>query len=443
MSIPLDKLYHFLHDLVNHDIIIYRWEPHGSKKLSDLVYHKPLKRIIEDYYTLPIMICHDQEPLNYEYYTVNDFKSCLRNLDPSIQPLVDHPLGFESLYPKDFRALSWGNFYDRRLITHSELNSKQVLQYAQNNFIPIYFWSHGIIARDWFRYAQIDPILQKRNPRTTFLIYNRAWTGTREYRLKFAEKLVNEDLVSQSLTSFSEYDNGTHFSKYNFLNNEFSLKRVDIHEHFSKNLHPPEASADYCSNDYRTTEIEVVLETLFDDDRLYLTEKVLRPIACGHPFILVSTAGSLKYLKQYGFHTFGGFIDEQYDNISDHSERLNAIVAEMKRITKLPKSAQKQLWSDLRWIAKKNKERFFSPEFQDQILTEFLSNFNTALDQLKTSYAGNEFFSAYNFTKKFAAEHLATIFPKLPGGEDEYEWAIRTIQDFKSSTQDQSDGGGF
>ena len=36
MSIPLDKLYHYLQDIINEDIIIYRWFPHGSRNLENL-----------------------------------------------------------------------------------------------------------------------------------------------------------------------------------------------------------------------------------------------------------------------------------------------------------------------------------------------------------------------------------------------------------------------
>ena len=36
MSVPLDRLYHYLADVVNHDLVIYRWAPHGSRKLEDL-----------------------------------------------------------------------------------------------------------------------------------------------------------------------------------------------------------------------------------------------------------------------------------------------------------------------------------------------------------------------------------------------------------------------
>ena len=75
MSVPLDRLYNFLQSLCNRDIIIYRWTPHGSRNLGDLsplthaeVFSKPNILV-----TTPPMICHDQEPLHFDYWTQNDF----------------------------------------------------------------------------------------------------------------------------------------------------------------------------------------------------------------------------------------------------------------------------------------------------------------------------------------------------------------------------------
>ena len=36
MSVPLDRLYHFLEDQISDDVLIYRWYPHGSKKIEDI-----------------------------------------------------------------------------------------------------------------------------------------------------------------------------------------------------------------------------------------------------------------------------------------------------------------------------------------------------------------------------------------------------------------------
>jgi hypothetical protein len=124
------------------------------------------------------------------------------------------------------------------------------------------------------------------------------------------------------------------------------------------------------------------LETLFDDARHHLTEKALRPIACGRPFILAATAGSLQYLKQYGFKTFDGLIDETYDRIQDPRKRLEAIVQEIKRISILDHDQKKLLWSKLYAIAEHNRRLFFSDAWRDLIVHEFKNNLDSAINTL-------------------------------------------------------------
>ena len=122
------------------------------------------------------------------------------------------------------------------------------------------------------------------------------------------------------------------------------------------------------------------METVFDDNKLHLTEKSLRPLACGHPFILVSTPGSLEYLKQYGFRTFSDYFDESYDSIQDPVQRLEAVVNLMKSIAELSTDQQQKLQDQLAGVCQFNKERFFSKEFFDQVVNEFKTNFSQAFE---------------------------------------------------------------
>jgi hypothetical protein len=208
-----------------------------------------------------------------------------------------------------------------------------------------------------------------------FLIYNRAWSGTREYRLTFADMIVKNKLAPMCHMGFAPIDNAQHYSCHEFKNPALRIISTDLDHHFFKNNTTSNASADYCASDYQTTQIEVVLETLFDDTRWHLTEKILRPIACGHPFILAATSGSLLYLKRYGFETFNGLIDETYDTIEDPVLRLRAIVVEMKKLSNVDPA----VWEQLRIIAARNKKRFFSDEFQKQIIDEYLQNLKSAI----------------------------------------------------------------
>jgi hypothetical protein len=129
-----------------------------------------------------------------------------------------------------------------------------------------------------------------------------------------------------------------------------------------------------------------VLETLFDDSRLHLTEKILRPIACGKPFILVSTRGSLEYLRSYGFQTFGDFIDESYDTIVDPMERLHAIIKVMSTISNMKETSKKKLWKNMNQVCQHNKTRFFSDSFAHDIQHELHTNVLTARNTIKQHY---------------------------------------------------------
>ena len=382
MSIPLDRLYNFLHDVVDHDITIYRFWPHGSKKLEDLL---PLVPYPSRYKSLttPHAIFHDQEPLNFHYWNSDDFAQ-FRQKD-----VVDNQLN--SLYLGDkqinhqislhLRGLTPTNLYDYILLVHSEKNSKEVNTYFQHGFLPVYYWSHAVIAVDWFRYAKHDPVLQYDVAEFTqdFLIYSRAWSGTREYRLTFADRLVQSGLVKYCRTSFAPVDSDVHYSQHKFENSDLAITSTDIETVLPQNTHDSNASADYNNQDYAQTGMEIVLETLFDDSRLHLTEKSLRPIACGKPFMLVATAGSLKYLRSYGFETFGDFIDESYDLETDPVARLTAVIQEMTRIADMCPEDKIVLRNQLHKIAERNKKRFFSAEWQASIVQEYVDNMNQAL----------------------------------------------------------------
>ena len=283
------------------------------------------------------------------------------------------------------------------LLTHSEMNSDQIKLYEDNGFVPVYVWSHAIIARDWYRYAEIDPVLLSNRIEYDFLVYNRAWSGTREYRLKFAELVTTSGLASNCLMGFSPYDADEHYTNHVFKNTAFKINATDLETNFFLNTADANSSADYVGVDYARCGIEVVLETMFDDARWHLTEKALRPIACGKPFILAATPGSLKYLRSYGFETFGEIINEDYDSIVDPVQRLTAIVSEMQRISTLSKDQKAQVFSQLNQISQRNKQRFFSLDFQQQVIQEYKQNFYQGYDKVLSSRHGQYLFKHLDF----------------------------------------------
>lgn len=373
MHIPLDNLYHWIESLLPEPAIICRFYPPGEKSITNLSYLNPYSDI--EGHILPEVICHDQEPLFFKLY---------ENLDvDTVKTLIGYcDISESDLCNANLRAaLQQTSIYDKVILIHSEKNSTELDKYAQNGFIPVHYWAHAIIARDWFRYAQRDTRLkQNLNFDKLFLIYNRDWTGTREYRLKFSQLLVDHKLLPECKTSISKTVNA---ETYQFKNLKFAPSDFEFLKHIVENVVSAASSANYEFQDFNNTAISVVLETIFDDPRIHLTEKILRPIACGHPFILAAGPASLEYVKSYGFKTFDPWIDESYDSEPDSSVRLEKIIASMKKIQSLSAVEQQEILEEIYKIAEFNRTWFFSDEFADMVQGELEKNLTQALDTVK------------------------------------------------------------
>lgn len=386
MHIPLDRLYDFLYGACDHDVIMYRWYPHGSKNLEHLITEYPQGEVNwASTHTKPTVVYHDQEPLNFDLYSrevFTDFFLKIRQVKTNVNSVF-----LKQHIDQHLRGLFLYNAYDLAVLCHSEKNSKDLEKYQSKGFVGAYYWSHAIIARDWFRYAEYDRRLDQLATGPLFLVYNRSWSGSREYRLKFAESLLDHGLLPHCLTTFNPVD-GTHYKHHVFCNSNFKLHRFDLELYFSENTASAVSSADYNSQDYSSARIEVVLETLFDDQRQHLTEKALRPIACGKPFILAATLGSLSYLRDYGFETFSPWINESYDDIVDPVDRLQAIVAEMQRIKNLSEPQQQELLQNINLIAARNKKLFFSDQWIKNVVNEYKQNIDRAVETVKSGTRG-------------------------------------------------------
>jgi len=96
------------------------------------------------------------------------------------------------------------------------------------------------------------------------------------------------------------------FAKYELFNNEWG----EIYLNYAP---------------YSDTYFSLVTETVFDYPYSFRTEKIWKPIAIGHPFIVVSNAGYYRDLHQLGFQTFGHVVDESFDKIDNNQDRLNRV----------------------------------------------------------------------------------------------------------------------
>lgn len=84
------------------------------------------------------------------------------------------------------------------------------------------------------------------------------------------------------------------------------------------------------SQPYSDTYFSLVTETVFDYPYSFRTEKIWKPIAMAHPFVVAANHGYYRDLHNLGFQTFGHVIDESFDQIQDNQLRLERIAQVVK-----------------------------------------------------------------------------------------------------------------
>lgn len=94
----------------------------------------------------------------------------------------------------------------------------------------------------------------------------------------------------------------------------------------------------------------VITETTFNYPDCNLSEKTFKPIISKRPFLLVSSSGGLKKLKDFGFKTFDQWWCEDYDNIVDPTERLKAVVKIIEDISCKSLEELKKMYSEMQEI---------------------------------------------------------------------------------------------
>ena len=102
------------------------------------------------------------------------------------------------------------------------------------------------------------------------------------------------------------------------LNMPYRCDELDDQAHNNHKLINP----DFYQNAY----FNFVVETHFDNDTIFLTEKTFKPILNLQPFVIIGNPGSLQLLKDLGYKTFETVIKEDYDKIINHKDRMSQLL---------------------------------------------------------------------------------------------------------------------
>jgi len=218
---------------------------------------------------------------------------------------------------------------------------------------------------------QVKPYTKK------FLCLNRRW---RPHRATLVGLLHNLNLLDYGYVSLGESDDNKNWNKIwdeiislsknnNFICNSLldnkeqllSLKPlyVDTNDLKTNRVSLEANTLKYYMDTYfsvvNETNFYTTGERFFNQTGRLLSEKIFKPIACKHPFIVVSVPNFLDKVRELGYKTFSPYIDEFYDTIIDDNERLHAILLEIERLCNLNDAQLQDFLNGVREIVEYNQ----------------------------------------------------------------------------------------
>ena len=306
------------------------------------------------------LYCHDQEPLYLDIHA---------------------PL-FSSVSKRNTNLNSGTGPVNSGIIV-SELDSDSVDAVCeQYNWTPYYYFFHGWASLDWYRgynrtFMMPDP--HSRSISKSFVSPNRIIGGRRDHRVLLMYHLLNQQ-VSNALISFPltcPQENSTVFDiadkhKTVYPNIVSTLESANFPWNMpNESGHPMHSCWLSLFEENAQSLIHVVTETSYFGRKWHLTEKTFKPICLQMPFVLVSNAGSLKYLRSYGFKTFDSIWDESYDDETNDLVRLEKIAVLLKQFDNMSATELQQMHVLCSHIVKHNYEHFYNGNFEKLLWKEF------------------------------------------------------------------------
>lgn len=113
---------------------------------------------------------------------------------------------------------------------------------------------------------------------------------------------------------------------------------------------------------YNQTAYTVIAETNFENHYTFFTEKTCKPILAERLFIMLGGQYYLRNLRELGFKTFDGIIDESYDLEIDNNQRWAMAIEQMKYLLKQP---QAEILAKVKTIAEYNKQVMLTTDWVD------------------------------------------------------------------------------
>ena len=339
-------------------------EPFGHTGVENLL-DRSLPRMMDSY-----IFFHDQEPVNSIVYDELFSLAKLRGRDLTGGKIYGGP-------PVDLDRVPG-------IMVTSELGQAVDEVCQHYGWTPSYYFYHGWAALDWYRgYNRSFQLMppEARSPTKTFMCPNRIIGGERRHRallLYWFEKLglMHNHVSAPMVCPETGEDIVLIANKYRDMLPDITdvVCRMSVPKFF-QGEDTNVMSSCWLGNwpEVHDSLLYVVTETVFSGRRLHLTEKTFKPMALGMPFVILSTAGSLDYLRSYGFRSFDSIWSEAYDCENNDLERIRQVAQLLRDLDALSPAEKKHLWQHCLPIIKHNWTWFYHGGFEQRLWQELTS----------------------------------------------------------------------
>jgi len=256
---------------------------------------------------------------------------------------------------------------------------------------PHYYFYHGWACQDWFRgYDKTFLITRARDraPTRTFISPNRIVGGKRDHRVLFLYNVFKQNLQHNHISAprICSEEN----VDISVIANKYCTTYPDILQVFNDAELPKlfageetqQMTSCWLTNFKEAADslVYVPTETVYFGRRQHITEKTFKAIALEMPFVLVAPAGSLAYMREYGFQTFDGIFDESYDLETDDFKRVEKVTQLLKDLDSLSSEQRLNIHRACLPIVEHNYNHFYNGGFTEILWTELVNMLDGLLE---------------------------------------------------------------
>jgi hypothetical protein len=247
-----------------------------------------------------------------------------------------------------------------------------------------YYFYHGWACQDWYRgYDRtfLIPRARDRAPTRTFISPNRIVAGKRDHRVLFLYNVFKHGLQDNHISAprICPVENVDIIS----IAQKYTNVYQDITQVFEQaqlpRLFADETTQNMTScwltnfDEAADSLVYVPTETVYFGRRTHITEKTFKAIALEMPFVLVAPAGSLAYLREYGFQTFESVFDESYDLETNDLRRIEQVTALLKSLDQMSMEQRLEIHQACLPIVEHNYNHFYRGGFANVLWQELQS----------------------------------------------------------------------